>query len=111
MTGLVCIVVSYRHCNIIWIKLFLLHLLQVEAVYSSFPVRDPTKNPSKTFSTPECFTIEEKSEKNEGGDRDSNPGRRKFGVFLTGSALGGIASTFWTYGQLKQQQVCNRGCS
>ena len=57
--------------------------------------------PSKPFR--EQFIIEEGIKEEE--EDESKRGRRKFGVFLTGSALGGIASTFWTYGQLKQQQV------
>jgi hypothetical protein len=62
---------------------------------------------SKVFSPAEQFTIEEKSNDKE-DEENSQRGRRKFGVFLTGSALGGIASTFWTYGQLKKQQVICR---
>ncbi len=70
---------------------------------------------SKTFLSQEVFTIEEKEAQSEAKievkheAEDTKRGRRKFGVFLTGAALGGIASTFCTYGQLKQQQVLNIG--
>ena len=64
---------------------------------------DQLRSP-KVFSPLEQFTIEEKPNERE-EEENGQKGRRKFGVFLTGSALGGIASTFWTYGQLKQQQV------
>ena len=67
---------------------------------------DQLRSP-KVFSPAEQFTIEEKSNDKEDED-NSQRGGRKFGVFLTGSALGGIASTFWTYGQLKKQQVICR---
>ena len=93
-------------------------LANVEAVYSFInPDRDrprfldeavatrATVPNSKSFNTPEQFSIAESSEKDDFNETSSRRGGRKFGVFLTGSALGGIASTFWTYGQLKQQQV------
>jgi hypothetical protein len=60
---------------------------------------------TKTFATPEQFEVDDRPADDPEDDVSRRGGRRKFGVLLTGAALGGIASTFWTYGQLKRQQV------
>ena len=48
---------------------------------------------SKSFATPEQFTIQEDSDADDFGEKSSKKSGRKFGIFLTGSALTGIAST------------------